>query len=903
MCIVNNSKRLVLILLWLLLCNIVTAQQLQWNVDKAVINRHTTELVKGPGRIRWAALKKNSASAIDSSHPPADLTFRVSLPRAGTYEMITCAATEQNLDSLVKIGKVETSHLKIQFPGQRPTQRIVFDSWNHAIQVAGKFDFSTPQQQLKIWLPKGIRLQYIAFRPYVPPAIPAAAQQYKPAIVPRAGRPRLWLNEESLPVIKTRLLTGENKAVWEKVKTTALRPFTFAFDPEKEVFYNAALEQAAESKAFYYLMTGDTAIGRQAVELITHYLTMLEFGNVKYGDITREVGRAIYTGALVYDWCYALLDQQAKQTLRYHMMRQAREMEIGWPPFDNSAMNGHGNEAQVNRDLLAMSIAIYDEDPLPYQYTSYIILEQLAPMRKFEYASPRHNQGVDYGAYRFGWEMHAAWLFRRMTGRPVFDDNIKKLPYWWLYMRLPDGSMLHDGDMFSVRAHRKASYWKQPQTMLLCYAYASDPILKAEFEREGGLPDNPVLFLLVNDPALKPDTGLASLPLTKDYGNIIGSMVARTGWNNQPNSNDVIAQIKGGGYHFGNHQHADAGALEIYYHGMQLGHIGLYLSYGTPYDFNFNKRAVSHSMMLAVDPAEPLLFRTEANDGGSRFSQRFPVTPQETVTDPWFNYGTVASADYKPSSHEQPGYSYFKADLTAAYSAKMRHYSRGFCFLDLGRDDVPAAIILTDDMTTAQASFKKYWQITALQQPEETSTGFILHNAVNGITGKTHVNMLLPAPENRQTEILSGDSATSTFGHPYAVSSPAVYRVMVSPKTAQRQDRFLTVFQMARENAKPLPVSYYEAAQRYVITIGNRMVVVASGSGLIDTAFDLVVPGDRSYEVVMTGLAPGFWNIQDSNGKMVSTANIAAGKNAWSFHAKAGTYKISPGRPYRDIRE
>ncbi|MBC9912591.1 hypothetical protein [Chitinophaga varians] len=880
-----------------------TAQQLQWNVDKAMLNHRTTELLKGPGKIRWAALKKNSTATVDSSQTPADLIFSVSLPRPGTYEMITCAVTEQNLDSLVQIGKVETARIKIQFPGQRPTQRIVFDSWNHAIQVAGKFDLSAPQQQVKIWLPKGIRLQYIAFRPYTPPAVPAAAQQYKPTMVPRKERPRLWLNEETLPVIKSRLLTGENKAAWEKVKTTALRPFTFPFDPEREVFYNAALEQAAESKAFYYLMTGDTIIGRQAVQLITHYLTMLEFGNVKYGDITREVGRAIYTGALVYDWCYALLDQPTKQTLRYHLMRQAREMEIGWPPFDNSAINGHGNEAQVNRDLLAMSIAIYDEDPLPYQYTAYIILEQLVPMRKFEYASPRHNQGVDYGAYRFGWEMHAAWLLQRMTGHPVFDDNIKNLPYWWLYMRLPDGTMLHDGDMFSVRANRQTSYWKQPQTMLLCYAYANDPILKAEFEREGGLPDNPVLFLLVNDPALKPDTSLASLPLTKDFGPVIGSMIARTGWNNQPGSNEVVAQIKGGGYHFGNHQHADAGALEIYYHGMQLGHIGLYLSYGTPYDFNFNKRSVSHSMMLAIDPAEPLLFRTKANDGGSRFSQRFPVTPQETTTDPWFNYGTVVSASYHPVTPEQPGYSYFNADLTAAYSAKMQRYTRGFCFLDLGRDDIPAVIILTDDMTTAQSSFKKYWQITTLQQPMPTSTGFVLHNAVKGITGKTHMQMLLPAPENRQTEILSGDSATSTFGNPYHVSSPAVYRVMVSPKTAQQQDRFLTVFQMARENATPLPVSYYEAAQRYVITIGNRMVVMASGSGFIDIAFDLVIPGDQPYEVVMTGLAPGFWNIEDDHGKIVATTNIAAGKNSWSFPAKAGTYKISPGRPYRDIRK
>src|SRR5690606_28503276 len=119
--------------------------------------------------------------------------------------------------------------------------------------------------------------------------------------------------------------------------------------------------------------------------------------------ISREIGRAIYTGALVYDWCYPLLEQGEKELLRKHMMRLARDMEIGWPPFYGveSIVNGHGNEAQICRDLLAMSIAIYDEDPLPYRYTSYTVLEQLLPMRAFEYQSPRHNQGVDYGAYRF----------------------------------------------------------------------------------------------------------------------------------------------------------------------------------------------------------------------------------------------------------------------------------------------------------------------------------------------------------------------------------------------------------------------------------------------------------------------------------------------------------------------
>ena len=96
-----------------------------------------------------------------------------------------------------------------------------------------------------------------------------------------------------------------------------------------------------------------------------------------------------------------------RESIRKNLMRLADDMEIGWPPFRQMIVNGHGNEAQVNRDLLSMAIAIYDEDPLPYRYCAYRILEELVPMRRFEYQSPRHNQGVSYGPYRFNWDMHA----------------------------------------------------------------------------------------------------------------------------------------------------------------------------------------------------------------------------------------------------------------------------------------------------------------------------------------------------------------------------------------------------------------------------------------------------------------------------------------------------------------
>src|SRR5690606_36200912 len=211
---------------------------------------------------------------------------------------------------------------------------------------------------------------------------------------------------------------------------------------------------------------------REAVKLMSSYLSHVEFGNML--DITREIGRAIHIGSEVYDWCYDLLTLADRQQLYRHLMRLADDMEIGWPPFLQRIVTGHGAEAQVNRDLLYMGIAVYDEDPLPYQYCSYWILEHLVPMRNFEYQSPRHNQGVNYGSVRFRWDMHAAWLFYRMTGKPVFDDNIKDVYKYWLYMRIPDGQMLRDGDGFLARQPGKFYYWQSPLMTFLSYTYTGD---------------------------------------------------------------------------------------------------------------------------------------------------------------------------------------------------------------------------------------------------------------------------------------------------------------------------------------------------------------------------------------------------------------------------------------------
>lgn len=878
-------------------------------ISKGIVNKKSASVkkIKRNDVNKIGVILRDGVSLKDSMRK-ADVEVRIQVPKAGVY-VLEAETTVDDLDLLKREDKTgrNTLNAVFQIGDQRPTTRIVFDNMKGGKQELGKFNIQKNDGVLKIWLPKNLVFHSILLKPYSAPLAPEEAKVYQPKVLPSTGHPRLWMNAESYSVIKSRLETEEHKPAWDAVTGIALQPYAFDIDINQEIFYNEELESVIEKKAFYYLMTKDKKVGEEVVSLTVKYLSVLEFGNVTYGDITRELGRAIYTGALVYDWCYDLIDKETKAKLRKDLMRLVDDMEIGWPPFYGleSIINGHGNEAQICRDMLSWSLAIYDEDPEPYKYIAYTILEQLVPMRKFEYQSPRHNQGIDYGGYRFGWEMHAVWLYYRMLGYSVFDDNIKNMTDYWLYMRTPDGKMLRDGDMFNVKYNSSDDfYWKNPQTMLLCYAFSGNPLIKGEFIKQGSLLSNPVLYLLLNDPSLKPDFDLSQLPLTKDFGTVLGSMVARTGWDENKSSSNVVAEIKGGGYHFGNHQHADAGALQIYHHGNVVADLGLYLSYGSPYDFNFNKRSASHSMMLVVDPQEPLLFRTKTNDGGTRFSQRFPKKVDEVLNDAWFHTGFVKSSAYGPDP-VKPIFSYFNVDLTAAYTSKVSAYSKSFLFVNTDDVEVPAFIILWDDIISSNPDFKNFWQINTLRKPTYEKDDIVLHSSFGGESGKTYVNMVRPTLDDRSLTVLSGDSSAYVFGDLYSVKSPwdeaKGNRLLIAPKVNTSEKDFVTIFQMVEEGGSKLTESYVDRGNYGYFEIGNKIIVLAKPSVLLNEELMIDIPKDKKYDVILAGVKEGFWNLKIDNLGKGRNISVLKDKNVIMLEKVSGRLSLKPSREYQAI--
>ena len=848
---------------------------------------------------RGAALKPDAEVKDFSADAPPDLVFRVQSAKEGRYWIVTTAAVDElGKEKMQKArGKFESLMMGISVDDSQLTQRVVFVPWTNPNLIyterTGKFNLTGKPQTMKIWLPKGAQLNSLELRPYTPPQVPPAVLEYKPTIVPPEKRPRLWMNDESLPIVRQRLTKGENASVWKKYRENAEKPFVFNFTPGVEIKEDAKLEQAALAKAFVSLMNGNAELGKEAVTLIRNYFSVVSFGN--YLDVTREVGRAIYSGALVYDWCYDLMTVEDRDTIRAALLRFADDMEIGWPPFLQGVVNGHGNEAQVSRDLLSMAIALYGDDSVPYQYCSYRVLEELVPMLAYQYQSPRHHQGKGYGPFRFEWDMTAAWLFLRMTGREVFHENIKQIPYSWIYQRLPDGSVLPDGDgTYAPGFQRYAN--------LLNFSYSNDPILKGEYLRQYPTPHDPMRWLLVNDPDLVAQPDLKSLPLTKDFGPIIGSMIARTGWNLAPDSDDIVVEMKGGGKHFANHQHSDAGSFQIFFRGLQVGDLGVYGFYGTPYDMNFNKRSVSHSMMLVYDPDEIFggtTFRsTIGNDGGARLHLSAPRTMQQAEAEPLHRNGVPLGAAFGPDPLE-PIYSFFSVDLADVYSEKVKEYMRSFCFINRKDASVPALLLVYDNIAVSKPEFKKYWQINTFSKPTPTADGIDVLVEKNERKGRIKMSMLLPASVDREVQLLSGPvDIHNVFGVQYTPPNSTIQtqgsRTLFLPKKASERNEFLTVFQMVDDKATELPVSRLQTDAAHVVVVGNHVIGFAKTAVPINEEWSLPIPSDREYQVVLTGMAPGKWTVYQSN--KTESMNVTEGNSTMFFSAKGPSLRCTPFR-------
>jgi len=712
-----------------------------------------------------------------------------------------------------------------------------------------------------------------------------------PAVPPE--HPRLYLRAEHAAQWGQRLKDPVLQTIVEQLQSQAKR------SPQSRV----------EWDAIQYLVTHDAALGRATIEAALPLLQKCELADRQ--DACRETGRMMVTGAIVYDWCYALLTAAEKEAFIRELVRLAKTQECGYPPARQGSVTGHSSEAMIMRDMLSAGIAIYDEFPEMYRLAAGRFFQEHLPARNWFYPGHAYHQGDSYGAHRYSWDTYPLWIFDRLGAGNVYNPEQHFVPYLWIYTTRPDGQRLRAGDTFAHSAPRGRP-WGQYIGTVLTASYYGDGVLLDQYERQGGSGGNETIFeFLWRDTSLQRGS-VATLPFSRYFGPPFGWMVARTGWGQDA----VIAEMKINEYNFVNHQHLDAGAFQVYYKGALAVDTGLYSgssgAYGSPHCMNYYWRTIAHNSLLVYDPSEEFGRRGYGNEGGQRLPNgRSEARDLSVLLAPQNGYrtGKVLAHGFGPDP-QTPDFTLLQGDITDAYSKKVREVKRSFVFLNLRNPHVPAAMVVFDRVVSADPSFRKYWLLHTLEEPRVESTSAVVDCAQHDSSGRLTLDVLLPSAANADLAKVGGPGKEFwVFGQNYAndVDSqrlerssmePGAWRIELSPRIAAAEDLFLNVMQVTdRQSLGRWPVGRLDAGERVGCVIegpeATWVVLLHKNNQRSAEPVRFAVPGQRSARMLVTDLEPGRWNAQREGSAEILELRVNEDSGAAWFEGPAGTWTIS----------
>ncbi|MFP5041117.1 heparin/heparin-sulfate lyase HepB [Parasediminibacterium sp. JCM 36343] len=729
---------------------------------------------------------------------------------------------------------------------------------------------------------------------------------------PPSEHPRLCFTLKNIALLKEKTTSPLINDCWEKL-LKASKFVTDGYLPLGNIQNNdIKVRDAIEAKALLYALYHNEEQGKAAASGALHYLATLQFDK-KTPDLTREMGRAILTGSLVYDWCYSLLSSAEKTTLIGRMETLATQMEIEWPQIKGSSITSHTVEAQLARDMLSFGIATYNEKPIIYNRIAGRMMAEFVPARNFFYPANYHHQGSAYGAYRFYWDMFTTFIFDRMGYPNFYGKQQQGIPYYFIYSRRPDGQLMRNGDDYTEQFTPFGKWWGLGQSALLYSgAYHKNAIVLNEAFKErklGETPDYLFDFLFFDAKAIDTKATKASLPLTKYFAMPLGAMITRTGWEDGIASNDVVATMKVQEYNFSNHQHLDAGSFQLYYKGPLAVQSGIYQGkkggYASEHFKNYSQRTIAHNTMLVYDSSEHFTWHGKAitNDGGQPYpgDAHEPENMNELLT-LGYKTGAVLAHSFGPDSL-QPDYTYLKGELAEAYPKKIKSFQRSFVFLNLHNKDIPAALIVFDRVEATNKNFKKTWLLHCVEEPSIKQNILKTKSGNKGYNGQLVNTTLLPLPNNLSIAKIGGlgnEFTVNSENYPQQIEATnnswdsAVWRIEISPKIPAETDYFLNVMQVMdydRSN-KQMPAKAIETSKLTGTILGDRMVLFSKDGQVVNENLELTITGNTPLKVLVADVQNGKWKVQCTNNISQQPILIESTNHLLYFNVGNGQYQI-----------
>lgn len=769
----------------------------------------------------------------------------------------------------------------------------------------------------------------------------------KPTTKPISGHPRVLFTKSDIPSIRDNATSDEMSEIWKMTTNKAWYAITDSdnafqnMNPEVVDNHNDNLLQRITNCALLYALdmeesrtqTSAEECGETAVARAKEYLEKVTF-NPKTGDITRSIGQTMMMAGVVYDWCYDLLTETDKTYFRSKMKELAETTEIGYPPYKKIVTTGHGGEGEIFGYQILCGIAMYDEDPEMYNLAAGRMEAEMLEIRKEWNKTGAHPVGGAYGATRYEWELMANQLYLNMGKSSIMGSlsDLANVAQMFIYYRLPSGAQQKVGDDYSWAGGRPRSWWTTYNGLFeFAAAQTQDPYLQ-----QANLVQQFITgaWSSTNHKSVVPDVVLTkagaetkfwdSLPLAKKSTAPLTSIQARTNWKMGQDSNAVVVNFEARETADGpDHNHADTGSFQIYYKGNLTMDTGLYQGvnavgeaqeWGDEHYFNYYVRTIANNCMTVYKPGEQFYYGPSsnkkgpyANDGGQRITYSASSYKEYQENEP----RAVTDASYIGPNTDTPEFSFVKTNLTNAYQkGKVENHERSMVFMDLDNDEYPGAVVVFDDLTSTDASYKKTFNMHSETKPTVSENMTTITRTDNGNNGKLVNKTLLP--ESSSIDLVGGDGKEFWVdGKNYQIqpaqkqdsrgkytpeSEMGKWRIEISPSASSEHDLFLNAMYVtdADGNLAELPMLKEETSTMVGVTVMDRSVYFSKGDQIEDEQwFTLRNNGYSTVKCLVTDIKAGNWRVTQNDGTS-KVYTVKEDENTLYFRATPGQCKIEP---------
>ena len=790
---------------------------------------------------------------------------------------------------------------------------------------------------------------------------PSISNQNPRMIQPTEGQhPRLLITTDNYQAVRNTVLSQSNASLYDSIVESAVDPSKVSFtltclatsmyqvqDPNTNTLVweehqmmdgdqIASVCGVIRDKAFVYqindmekirsLRPGGSdidvdGIGLQAISMMMDLLDQIddvayqkEDGTIHSKDKCRTFGEVMFTAALVYDWCYDLLDSAEKDALIRQvtdkLCKQFEEnptpsydaakhrMEVSFPPYKQSPVNDHGCERQILRDYLSFSLAIFDEDRSWYDYVGGRFFAQFVPVRNEIYQSDYSTQGFsNYLQIRFSSDLWSAWLMESATG--VFPyasqaDMMKVMRSAFTHLTRGNWAHFYEGDYEGVKSSAGIGYGLAFSAMMSGYLFEDETAMGwAAYRNFDSIPNAFQLILRSKPVAVSSSNMYEGLTKILYNGGYLKQTIAHNAWT----TCDTAVFMKIGGVRIGGHDHDDAGSFQIIYNKSPMAvDSGVYDTWNSKHHKNYHRRTIAHNSVVFYSGSNVTQQTTDFNGGGTgSLEELLDACENPNVTHFGHEEGYA-------SNGTTPRYAYLAGDIAGTYEGNTvtRMDRRMLAVYDNMDADVPLYFFVFDATVTT----------------DNAIPAFLLHVPKDSTSSKSEKSITVTTDEGKlilQNVYCGNGTDNPTISEFFgankykvgnnnwttgATTDPSRGRYEIKPTSSQGTNYMLNAIMVTGEgkdvSTDNRGATYFSSGSATIGTkLGNVAVLFVKSANPTNQTltFTASTNSGETLQYYVSGLAAGNWHV--TYGNNYQDVNVSAESHLLQFEASGGSVTLT----------